>query len=174
MKRQSLCAAVLLLWPWTGPALRAEDDRWKDFRFLLGTWVSETKPGTGTGTFTLEPGLGGKVLIRRNFADLPAGNGRPAEKHEDLMVIYPDAADRQVRADYYESEGHVIYYSIMPNDTGLVFTSRPASPGPRFRLTYARGENNTVRVKFEIAPPGKENPFRSYLEGTVRRKGPGE
>src|SRR5262249_6822529 len=120
----------------------------------------------------LEPGLEGKVLIRHNSAELPAGKGRPAEKHEDLMVIYPDSG-MQFRADYYDSEGHVIHYSIAPNDAGLVFTSSPA-PGPRFRLTYARSENNTVRVKFEIAPPGKAGQFRTYLEGTVKRKGSGD
>jgi hypothetical protein len=168
MRRQLLCATVLLFWPWAGRTLRAEDDRWKDFRFLIGNWVSEAKPGAGTGKFTLEPGLEGKVLVRRNFADLPAAKGRPAEKHEDLMVIYPESS-RQFRADYYDSEGHVIHYSVAPTDSGLVFTS-PASAGPRFRLTYTRAENSTVRVKFEIAPPGKASQFRTYLEGTVRRQ----
>jgi hypothetical protein len=86
------------------------------------------------------------------------------------MVIYPESASRQLRADYYDSEGHVIHYSITPNDTGLVFTSSPGSPGPRFRLTYARADKGTVKVTFEIAPPGKGNQFRTYLQGTVRRK----
>ncbi len=172
MNRQLLWAAVLVVGPWAGQSVRAEGDRWKDFRFLIGSWVSEAKPGGGSGTFTLEPALDGKVLIRRNFADLPASKGRPAEKHEDLMVIYPEAG-RQFRADYYDNEGHVIHYSVAPNDSGLVFTSSPTSPEPRFRLSYARAENNTVSVKFEIAAPGKSNQFRIYLEGTVRRKGSG-
>jgi hypothetical protein len=171
MKRQSLWAAILLFWPWAGQTLRAEEDRWKDFRFLIGSWVSEAKPGARTGTFTLEPDLESRVLVRRNFADLPAAKSHPAEKHEDLMVIYPESG-RQFRADYYDNEGHVIRYAIASNDAGLVFTS--SSPGPRFRLTYARAENNTVRVKFEIAPPGKSSQFRTHAEGTVRRKASGE
>jgi hypothetical protein len=170
MKRQLLCAAVLLLWPCAGQTLRADDDVWKDFRFLIGSWVSEAKPGAGSGTFTLQPDLEGKVLVRHNLAELPAGQGHAAQKHEDLMVIYAEHGGRQFAADYYDSEGHVIHYSVAPNDAGLVFTSSPA-PGPRFRLTYVRAENNTVRVKFEIAPPGKATQFRTYLEGTVRRKG---
>src|SRR5262249_17039698 len=96
--------------------------------------------------------------------------GRPAEKHEDLMVIYPEPGSRHFRADYYDSEGHVIHYSVAPNDSGLVFVSSSSSPGPRFRLTYALAENKTVGVKFEIASPGKASQFRTYLEGTVRRK----
>src|SRR5947209_18268941 len=65
----------------------AADDPWADFRFLIGAWVGDDKPEEGTGRFTLEPDLDGKVLVRRNVANLPAGRGRPAGKHDGLMGV---------------------------------------------------------------------------------------
>jgi hypothetical protein len=37
-----------------------------DFQFLIGEWIM---PGGGSGGFTLEPDLQGKILVRRNKAD---------------------------------------------------------------------------------------------------------
>lgn len=87
---------------------------WADFRFLIGAWVSESKAGGGSGSFTLEQDLGGKVLVRRNVADLPAAEGRRAGKHEDLMIIYHEPGGKQFRASYFDNEGHVIQYSVAP------------------------------------------------------------
>lgn len=163
--------AVVLLSAWAAGPVRA-DDPWAEFHFLLGTWVSEGKPGDGSGSFTLAPDLGGKVLVRRNVADLPAAKGRPATRHEDLMVIYPDPGGKKFRASYFDSEGHVIQYAVAPlaDKKGLEFVSSSEPSAPRFRLTYTEGEGDRVAVKFEIAPPGKPDAFKTYLEGTVRRK----
>ncbi len=165
---------VVLFSVWAVAPVRAEEDAWADFRFLIGTWVSEGRPENGSGSFTLEPDLGGKILVRRNVAELPAAKGRPAGKHEDLMVIYREPGGKSFRASYFDNEGHVIQYTVssLPDKKGLVFISNPTPSGPRFRLTYTRGEDDKVAVKFEIAPPGKADPFKTYLEGTVRRKQP--
>src|SRR5206468_3504124 len=103
------------------------------------------------------PDLRGTVLVRRNTADLPAANGRPAARHEDLMVVFREQGGKQFRASYFDSEGHVIQYAVAPlaDRKGLVFVSDADPSGPRFRLTYAKGEGEKVTVKFEIAPPGK-------------------
>jgi hypothetical protein len=146
-----------------------KQDAWADFRFLIGSWVSAGK--AEEGSFTLEPDLQGQILLRRNVANLPAAKGRPAGRHEDLMIIYR-VGGKQIKASYYDSEGHVIQYSVAPlaEKKGLVFVSDLESSGPHFRLTYTKGEGDTVAVKFEIAPPGKPPEFKTYLEGTVRRK----
>jgi hypothetical protein len=151
--------------------VRAEDDAWADFRFLIGSWLSDDKPDQSSGRFTLEPELGGKILVRRNTAMLTASNGRPASKHEDLMVVFAEPGGKQFRASYWDNEGHVIQYAVamLPDNKGLSMTSDAGAPGPRFRLTYTKGESDKVVVKFEIMPPGQTE-FRKYLEGTVRRK----
>jgi hypothetical protein len=167
---------VVLLSAWGVAPVRAEEDAWSDFRFLIGTWVSEGRPENGSGSFTLEPDLGGKILVRRSVAELPAAKGRPAGKHEDLMIVYREPGGKSFRASYFDNEGHVIQYAVstLPDKKGLVFISNPDPAGPRFRLTYTRGEEDKVAVKFEIAPPGKADQFKTYLEGTVRRKQPGK
>lgn len=44
------------------------------------------------------------------------------------------------------------------------------APGrPRFRLTYTKREGGTLAIKFEMAPPGTPDAFRTYLEGPAAR-----
>jgi hypothetical protein len=169
---RSMYVVVVLLSVWTAAPVQAEDGPWADFRFLIGSWVSESRPEEGSGSFTLEPDLGGKILVRRNTANLPAAKGRPAAKHEDLMIVYREPGGKTFQASYFDNEGHIIQYSVssLPDKKGLVFISNPDRSGPRFRLTYTKGERDKVTVKFEIAPPGKADQFKTYLEGTVRRK----
>ncbi|HEY7327672.1 MAG TPA: hypothetical protein VH592_08535 [Gemmataceae bacterium] len=176
LKIRASCVVVVLLSAWVAAPVRAEDDPWEDFRFLIGSWISDGRPEEGSGSFTLEPDLGGKVLVRRNVANLPAAKGRPEAKHEDLMIVYREPGGQTFRASYFDSEGHIIQYAVspLPDKKGLVFVSNSDRSGPRFRLTYTKGEGDKVAVKFEIAPPGKADEFKTYLEGTVRRKQQGK
>ena len=150
----------------------ANDDPWAPFQFLIGEWVGEGKEGQGTGHFSLVPDLGAKVLVRRNHAELPAANGRPAAVHEDLMVIYKSEDGKSAKAIYFDSEDHVINYAITfsPDKQTLIFTSPAAPSAPRFRLTYQKEAEDRVGIKFEIAPPGKPEEFKTYLEGKARKK----
>jgi len=138
----------------------------------MGEWTSEGDPTRGTGKFTLEADLQGKILVRKNHVELPASSGRPASTHEDLMVIYRGEGGEPSKAIYFDSEGHVIHYTATFSDDKrtLTFLSEASPSGPRFRLSYVKGENDTVAIKFEIAPPGKPDAFKAYLEGTARRQ----
>ena len=40
---------------------------------------------------------------------------------------------------------------------------------PRFRLTYTKRDDGQVGIRFEIAPSGKVEDLKTYLEGTVKR-----
>lgn len=167
-----LGVAALLLLACDVPNIRADEDHWADFRFLMGSWVSEAKPEQGSGSFSLEPDLEGNVLVRRNSAQVPTGKQGEFAKHEDLMVIYPARGAKQFRASYFDSEGHVIHYGVspLPGDKGLVFLSESAAAGPRFRLTYTKLAGDKVSTSFEIALPGHPEQFRMYLQGIVKRK----
>jgi hypothetical protein len=153
-------------------AVRADDDPWQPFHFLIGEWVGEGKEGQGTGHFSLTPELGGKILVRRNHAELPAGNGRPAGVHDDLMVIYKSQDGKSFKAIYFDSEDHVINYEVTfsPDKETLTFISATVPRAPRFRLTYQREADDRIGIKFEIAPPGKAEEFKIYLEGKARKK----
>jgi hypothetical protein len=162
-----LMAFVLVLAAASGARAESKDDPWAAFRFLMGEWVAGD--GNGSASFTLEPELGGKILVRRHRARLPAG----AAVHEDLMVIYPGKAGQGAQATYWDNEGHVIRYTVAPPTDArtLTFVSDSVPGEPRFRLSYVPGEKETVSVKFEIAPPGKPEAFKTYVEGKARRKG---
>ncbi len=137
-------------------------------RFLAGDWRGEGSgtPGEGSGGFSFRLELDGRVMVRRNVTDYPAYGDRPASHHEDLLVAYAEGGS--LRALYVDNEGHAIHYGVAAatEGEGIVFLS-DERPGPRFRLTYHRADANTVRIHFEIAPPGK--PFVTYLDGTARR-----
>lgn len=163
-----LTAALLLALPALSQPPAPAHDTFAPLRFLVGEWVGEGSgaPGEGQGAFSLQPDLGGKVLVRRNRTDFPAAQGRPATRHEDLMWIFPEGG--VLKAVYLDTEDHLIRYTVSAGPQGeAVFTSDPA-PGPRFRLSYRRAESGKVAIRFEIALPGKD--FATYLEGKVAKK----
>jgi hypothetical protein len=167
--------ALFLLNP---PSTCRGEDAWEPYRFLIGEWVGEGsgQPGKGGGAFSFTLDLQDKVLVRKNHSEYPAAPGRPAVAHDDLMVIYRAAAGGPMKAIYFDSEDHVIHYTatIAADRRTITFLSDAVSSGPRFRLSYTKGENETVGIKFEIAPPGKPDAFKTYLEGSARRKGAAE
>jgi hypothetical protein len=167
-------AIVLVTLSAGAAAAPSNDDPWKPYRFLAGAWTGEGSgdPGKGSGGFTFAWDLQEKVLVRRNRAEYPATQVRPASSHEDLMVIYRGEGGGPTRAIYFDSEGHVINYtaSFSPDQRTLTFLSDAAPAGPRFRLSYTRGEGEVLRIKFEIAPPGKPDAFKTYLDGEAHRQ----
>jgi hypothetical protein len=150
----------------------AADSPWGAWQFLIGEWqgTGGGSPGQGTGGFTLAPDLGGKVLVRRSHAEYPAANGRLAVSHDDLMIVHTPVADGTARAIYFDNEGHVITYDAKPAADGRSIALVSVEPAqPRFRLTYTKRDDGQVGIKFEIAPSGKVEELKPYLEGTVKR-----
>ena len=131
--------------------------------FLIGDWdaAGQGQPGQGTGRAVFHQDLQRRVMIRNSFAEYPATADRPASRHDDLMVIYADGA--ALKADYYDSEGHVIRYAVeTPSAGAAVFTSDLKAGAPRYRLTYAL-KGDVLEGTFEIALPGKPDTFQRYL-----------
>jgi hypothetical protein len=150
------------------------DDAWEPYRFLVGEWTGDGsgEPGKGSGRFSFAWDLQEKILVRRNRAEYAAANGRAASSHEDLMVMYrPDQSGR-CNAIYFDSEGHVINYAVTISDDKrtLTFLSDNVPTAPRFRLSYTKGADDSMVIKFEIAPPGKSEGFKNYLVGAARRQ----
>ena len=167
-----LGVAALLLLACDVPNIRADEDHWADFRFLMGSRVSEAKPEQGSGSFSLEPDLEGNVLVRRNSAQVPTGKQGAFAKHEDLMVIYPARGAKQFRAELLRQRRarDPLWRQPVAGEKGLVFLSESAAAGPRFRLTYTKLAGDKVSTSFEIALPGHPEQFRMYLQGIVKRK----
>ncbi len=140
---------------------------------LVGTWDAQGggAPGKGAGTVSFVREVGGHAVLRRNVVTYPAAEGRPASTHEDLLVVYSEGSE--TKGLYVDGEGHVIRYVATGGAPAtLVLVSEPA-PGPRFRLTHDWRVPGTLRIAFEIAPPGAATEFKTYAEGrATRRPGP--
>jgi hypothetical protein len=169
MRRLLLALTVTAL---SAQAPAPRPDPFEPMRFLLGTWTGANSghPGAGAGTFTFDRQLDGKAMTRRSSTSFPPRDGRPAQTHTDLMVIYPEGG--ALRALYLDNEGHVIHYAAAgpAQGRGIAFTSEPG-PGPRFRLTYTVLDAQAVNTRFEMAPAEQPEAFVNYLEGTARHTG---
>ena len=73
---------------------------WGPLQFLVGKWSGGGSggPGQGTGDFSFTPDLQNSVLVRKSFAEYPPANGKPAFRHDDLMIVYRDAASHDFHA----------------------------------------------------------------------------
>jgi hypothetical protein len=146
---------------------------WDAWEFLLGEWIGEGggDPGQGTGRFTFSFDLQKTLLVRKNHVDYPPTNDRPAFAHDDLTVVYREGGG-QIRAIYFDNEGHVINYAVefSKDSSSIIFTSDLNPSAPRFRATYTKAANGTVGTAFEIAPPGKPEAFSLHVKGAARRK----
>ncbi len=145
----------------------------QQLNFLMGEWIGDGSgnPGQGIGGFSFSYDLQNTVLVRKNYAEYPATENKPAFRHEDLTVIY-HAPDDTLRAVYFDNEGHVIHYVVEPGDDGrsATFISAPAEQNARYRLCYTTTNENEVAIHFEIAPPGQPEAFSMYLEATAHKK----
>jgi hypothetical protein len=163
-----LCSLLLLTPALVAQAPSPQADAFGPVRFLEGEWTGEGdgQPGAAAGRACFRFELEGRVMVRRNRADLAASKGRPAARHEDLMTLFVEGG--QLKAIYFDNEAHVIRYQVTPLQEGVAFTSEPG-PGPRFRLSYLKKAETLVTVRFEIASPGKPEAFSTYLEGVTRK-----
>jgi len=149
----------------------AEPPELKPFGFLVGEWVASGsgQPGASSGIAVFARGLQDQVILRNSYAEYPPADGRPASRHDDLMVIY-GVSGVGARADYYDNEGHVIRYILTSPAPGqAVFLSEANDGGPRFRLSYTLEANGVLKGEFAVAPPGAQRPFRPYLTWESRK-----
>jgi len=137
---------------------------------LIGEWKGEGASGGG-GACGFHRDLSDQIIMRTNHATLQTSGGRPANPHDDLMVIYPGTSEDKAKAMYFDNEGHVIEYDAewSADGTALTFLSKPGM-GPQFRLTYKRADPKAFMVTFEMAPPGQAS-FKPYTSGKIKRQG---
>ena len=165
--RRIVLAALLIVL--VAHATRAQTDPLSPLRFLIGDWVAIDMPPGETGSFTFKPAADGHVIVRNNEANYAATAERAASRHDDLLVIYSE--NGSLKADYFDSEGHVIRYGVvsrMPN--AVVLVSDPNPREPRYRLTYTTGAAGVLLGSFEIAAPGSPDAFKPYLSWKARRR----
>jgi precorrin-6B methylase 2 len=62
--------------------------------FLPGEWEALDTPAGERGGVTFSPAVQNRVITRTNFAISDARDGRPASRHDDLMVIHKRCLSR--------------------------------------------------------------------------------
>ena len=132
--------------------------------FMVGDWsAAGDSVGAGAGgASSIHPDLQGRVLVRRDHVLVKAGGS-----FDIYMVVYDDGG--RLRADFIDTEGHVIHYAVTPSPgPSAVFESPGAAGTPGYRLTYAASSADRLHIRFEIAPPG--GGYKTYSEGDVARR----
>ena len=145
--------------PIAPPAPITAGPEWDPVRGLLGSWEGSDPDSKNVGKFTLEPALGGKVLVRHNTNDGPQGH------HEDLMIVFRTPAG--LRASYFDNEGHVIAYAVTATANHVELLSDEVASMPRFKLDYDIKSADELAIEFSIAMPGQE--LKHFAGGTVHR-----
>jgi hypothetical protein len=142
---------------------------WSPWNWIIGTWDGQAagKPGAGTGSFSLLYSLDHAVLLRKSISSYKASANAAKTKHEDLMVVYEE--NNHWRADYWDSERHVIHYSITMGEGTATFLSDKSANSPTYRLVYKRMVKGALSVEFAVAPPGSQE-FKTYVSGICQRR----
>jgi hypothetical protein len=165
--RRLVASLSLALMAWTAAPLAQTPATLASFKFLLGQWEGIGDQGGATGGFTFASTVQDRVIVRTNYSDTPATANTPASRHDDLMVIYVDGG--RVKADYFDSENHVIRYVAEARPGEVVLVSDINAAEPRYRLRYVKRSETTIDGTFEVAPPGRPEAFTRYLSWSARK-----
>ena len=145
----------------------SEDDPFKSLSFLEGEWSAATAGAAGTsnvvGSYTFRRELGGHVIARHSSSASCKGPTDFDCQHGDLLYVFVEGAGHDLKAIYFDSEGHVVHYSVStPTPSSAIFLSDPSVPGPQFRLVYEL-KDKLMSGKFQMHMPGQSE-WKSYLE----------
>ena len=161
--------ALVVLIGFAHVVVRAETDALSSLGFLIGDWQAVDTPPGESGAFTFKLAVQDHIMVRTNEATYAATAERPASRHDDLLVIYSERGS--LRADYFDSEGHMIHYAVRPQNANVVVFVSDLSPNePRYRLTYSAAADGVLRGSFEIASPAAPDTFKSYLSWKARKR----
>jgi hypothetical protein len=159
---------ICLIWLSSAGTLRGEVPApLAPLQFLLGDWEGVGDQAGATGGFSFALRVQDRVIVRTNYSDRPASGTEPASRHDDLMVIYEDAG--RIKAEYFDSEGHIIRYVAEVKGAEVVFLSELRRSEPRYRLTYTQTSPTLLLGKFDVASPARPDAFAPYLSWTARK-----
>lgn len=147
----------------------AQTDALSSLGFLIGDWQAVDTPPGESGAFSFKLSAQGHIMVRTNEATYAATAERPASRHDDLLVIYSEGGS--LNAVYFDSEGHVIRYTVRPQKANVVVFVSDLSPNePKYRLTYSAAADGGLLGLFEIASPAAPDAFKPYLSWRAHKR----
>ena len=169
----SLIAGIAAVGLFAQAPVPGASDPLKSISFLEGEWSAATAGGNGAptvvGAYVFRRELGGHVLARHSSSASCKGPIDFDCEHGDLLYVYPEGPDQNLKAIYFDNEGHVIHYSVStPAPGSATFLSDPSIPGPQFRLVYEL-KDKAMSGKFQMHMPGQTD-WKSYLEWSGAKK----
>ena len=160
-----LLASVLALTFTATSALAAETliNPLAPLAFMTGDWMASDSSGAGAGgDSSIHADLQGRLLVRRDHVLVRTGGA-----FDIFMVVYAEGG--RLRAEFIDTEGHVIHYAVTPGPgPSAVFEAPGSAQAPGFRLSYAQAAADRLHIRFEIAPPG--GVYKTYSEGDLARR----
>jgi hypothetical protein len=160
--------AMFLACAWRSRPTRRPAPICQALTFLLGDWDAIGLPPGESGAFNFSLAVQDRIIVRTNYAKYPARDGKPATRHDDLMVIFVEG--NAVKADYFDSEQHVIRYVVQPRGPrDVVFVSEAKASEPRYRLSYVLAANGHLKGTFESASSEAPDDFKPLLAWTARK-----
>jgi hypothetical protein len=153
-------------------ATRTKEDRWKEWRPLVGSWegASEGKPGKGKVRLEVSFVLEERYLKIAGTADYK--NEKGGDHHEDFGYVSCDSSRKTYVFRQFHAEGFVNQYVLTSDPkTGEVIELTSEScentpPGWKARERYAV-KGDTLEHTFHLSPPNK--PFEVYSRATLFR-----
>ncbi|HXX62822.1 MAG TPA: hypothetical protein VEO56_03410 [Bacteroidota bacterium] len=172
MHTRLVVLSALFLCCLTGRAQQNKTGSLSQLDFLIGNWVTPAKAEEARGMCSFSWDLQKRVIVRKSFAEYPQRGTQGPFRHDDLMIIYCDK-DSLLRADYFDSEGHVISYEIEAARKGEVtFISGVKPRSPRYRLIYRASAGGAIEGQFDTASPESPESFATYLTWVMEREKP--
>jgi hypothetical protein len=140
-------------------------DRWKAFRFLIGSWSGDGAgpAGQGSGDLAVETDLNDSILKMTNLVNFTGTDKKTT--YRSTMVVSAGS-----KALFIDNEGHVLHYTVSVGPRTITFVSVPEPNSPRFRFTYTDLGGKQVKCAFDIAPPPNINKYTIHVSGTVTKK----
>jgi hypothetical protein len=157
-------AALVLASALLGGVSRAEreEDVWRDFGPIIGTWKGE---GSGFGvvsdvTHEWQFVFQGKFL-RLRTKSVPRGEGEAGEIHEDVGFISRDADTARFVFRQFLSEGFVNTFDVTLESIGklaILFEHRESESagGMRARMRLRFVADDAYEMILDLAVPGKD------------------
>jgi hypothetical protein len=139
-------------------------------QFLIGDWKA-TEGILSREIFSFALDLQKRVIVQKTHGENPPVLGHPAYAVDGLMIIYPDPVKKKVRADYFDSNGNVLHYTVevSSDDEAVTFISETTAIGIRFRTTYFKRNDDALGIKALMAHPGSDE-FHLMDEGVLYKK----
>ncbi|MGA7110004.1 MAG: hypothetical protein WBY75_19795 [Terracidiphilus sp.] len=141
-------------------------DPFQNMKFLEGTWDANVQNNAAvkrSGRYTFDRELSGRILARHSTNDPNCSAPENFDcAHSDVLYVFQDGPGLELKAIYFDNEGHVIHYNVTtPKPQSVVFLSDTAQ-GPRFRLEYELS-GTVMTGRFSMQMPGEDD-WRTYLE----------